>query len=53
MGFDREQAGKHKCGVLIKWERENVQLIYCSKITISEEHRVGKFSTPASTAYVT
>lgn len=42
MGFDREEAGKHKCGVLIKQERENVQLIHCSKITVSEEHWEGK-----------
>lgn len=48
-----EEAGKHKCGVLIKQERENVQLIHCSKITISEEHWEGKFSAPASTVNVT
>lgn len=53
MGFDREETEKRKCGVLIKQERENVELIHCSKITISEEHWEGKFSAPASTAYVT
>lgn len=38
MGFDREEAGKHKCGVSIKQERENVLLNHCSKMTVSEEH---------------
>lgn len=31
MGFDREEAGKHKRGVLMKQERENVQLITALK----------------------
>lgn len=38
MRFDREEAGKHKCGVVIKQKKENMQLMHCSKITISVEH---------------
>lgn len=41
MGFGREEAGKHKCGVSIQQERENIQLINCSKMTISEELEKG------------